>query len=1559
LATTLRQLQKSIRFASHLSSCNAAGAVPPAQQPAGAGVVRRSSAPPSQQRAAAPPPSPAAAMAQAVEMVEVRRAPPVPLLLRAAATPMQIASIQFGIMSADEIARASYMQVQSRDFYSPPDRAQTRGGALDARLGAIDKRAYCETCHNLQTDCVGHFGYIKLRLPVFHVGYFKATLQILQMICKGCSRVLLDPETRERYINVMRSPQVSSKSHIRGSLLREVWTRARKVRVCPYCEHLNGTVKKTTILRVVHYPEGNKPPSKKKPDDEDDLIDDDPRRKHDVYHPEYATAVDGNPELRRHIGKAADDLNPQRVLDLFTAISPGDVQLLDMDPDIGRPERLLVSYMPVPPLCIRPTVCADPTVGSTEDDLTMKAAEIVHINNVITQAMERGVTSQNIFENWDLLQHEVARYINSEQPGLPPIQGVSKPLRGISQRLKGKTGRFRGNLSGKRVDFSGRTVISPDPNLNIDQVGVPERVCKILTFPERITPFNINRLRAAVINGPDVYPGANFATVPEHVKKGALPTPGGDGTTKIFLRYGDRKKIAKSLKLGSVVERHLIDGDVVLFNRQPSLHRVSIMSHRVKVSQHRTFRFNECVCNPYNADFDGDEMNLHVPQTEEARAEALGLMSCLVNMVTPRNGEPLIAAIQDFITTSYLVTRKDIMMDRAEFCQAVCMMSSAAGHVQIPPAAIIKPRELWTGKQLFTVLVQAAALSGLAEEERKPGSPARVEALRSINADIPEKSFSLQGVKDVAPQMCPKDGYISFRGGVLISGQVGKKTVGGGSKRSILYVLSRERGPDAAAFAMNWLARFSARWLSSYGFSIGVDDVRPSDALSRRKMNLVQNGYDRCTEFIDEFKRGKLKLRPGCSPAETLEAVVSAELSRIREDGGKACIAELDPRSNAALAMALSGSKGSNINISQMVSCVGQQTVGGNRAPDGFVGRALPHFPVGLKAREPAAKGFVQNSFFSGMTCTEFFFHTMGGREGLVDTAVKTAETGYMQRRLMKALEDLSVQYDSSVRSSDGTMVQVRYGDDGLDPAEMEADDGEPVEFGRCLIDSVSAADDNHGARRDDDDPFLSANELRTVTRGLLTSLTKSLGPTDNEELVRKVGKFLYDIADKQEERGRGAAKRQDRDWTATVNAAHGQRKSQAASFVDRVRRKIRKSTVEPGSAVGAVGAQSIGEPGTQMTLKTFHFAGVASMNITLGVPRIKEIINASKNISTPILTAPLENNRKVEAARIVKGRIEQTLLGEICVFMKEVYRRDWSYLVVKVDTDAIERLQLELSIVEICEAILEHNFAKIKVEPRNCALLPSKHASSRGGSGRRHDGNLIRLFPTSKVERFSSGDPALMRTDDRRKLEESREHYLLQLLKQQLPYVTVAGIKGIERAVINDVGDGVHNLLVEGDDIVRVMGVSGIVGTEVTSNHVMAMEPALGIEAARQTIMNEIQYTMQSHGMSIDARHVKLLADCMTASGTVLGITRFGIQKMRTSTLMLASFEMTVEHLFDAAIHSRRDNIVGVSERIIMGIPIPLGTGRFRLLRGAAPLPRRRGTVVDGGVAAMEVAAA
>lgn len=1335
-------------------------------------------------------------------------------LISTSVVPKQISSIQFGLMSPEEMALASHIEVNNRSLYDPQDRAQSRGGPLDPRLGAISKTATCETCNKSLQDCIGHFGYIRLVLPVFHPGYFKAILKILQMICKHCSLVMLDPNTRAHYLRLLAAR--GDKGRGTGPLLREIWEKSKKCKRCPYCGRANGTVKKTAILKIVHYPMDNKPPSKRKDDDDDDDLQDHTLDDLINVDPAFLDAAKANPDLRKYIPKAADDLNPMRVLHLFEKMPSEDVQLIDMDPRFGRPERLILQYMPVPPLCIRPSVCSDPSAGSTEDDLTVKASEILEVNSVITQLLKKGGKPAHVFESWDHLQYEVARYINSEMPGLPMIQGQSKPLRGVSQRLKGKTGRFRGNLSGKRVDFSGRTVISPDPNLRIDQVGVPVLVAKILTFPERANNFNRRMLQRAIRNGPDKYPGANFIEMRDGSKR--------------FLKYGDRNKIARELKNGMIVERHIIDGDIVLFNRQPSLHRISIMAHRVKISPHRTFRFNECVCAPYNADFDGDEMNLHVPQTQEARAEAIELMGVVNNILTPKNGEPLVAATQDFITASYLVTSKNVFMDRAEFTRVLAMLSNAAFELPLPTPAIIKPMELWTGKQLFTVLVQSAALSSGAstrpiEWDGDSFAEASVipPSFALLTTEVKEKGFSMKGKTGPmnSPVMCPKDAYVVFRGGELMCGQLGKKTLGDGSKPSILYVLGRECGNEAAGFAMNQLARFAARWLAEGGFSIGVDDVTPSSSLLKTKAKIVKAGYAKCDDYIDQLRRGTLQLRPGSSPEQTLEAVLNSELSAIRDDAGKACTEDIDVRTNAALTMALAGSKGSVINISQMIACVGQQTVGGGRAPDGFFGRALPHFELGLKARSPAAKGFVRNSFFSGLVATEFFMHAQSGREGLTDTAVKTAETGYMQRRLVKALEDLNVQYDSTVRSSNGSLVQVMYGDDSLDPLDMEGKDGDPVEFERVLQGAICSAQGLPGH-------IMTPHELRLSTEELSYKLesdllaAKLIPPpgSENEGGLRKSIKaarsFLLEKANEQEK----------------ASSCYGLRHCEVKMFLMFVQAKVRKAEVEPGTAVGAIAAQSVGEPGTQMTLKTFHFAGVASMNITQGVPRLKEIINASKSIATPLTEAPLVHQHSLEAARIVKGRVERTCLGELALYVKEVFRSTNAYVAVRLDMDTIGKLQLDIDVEKVAESIVQHSFSKLKVTRDDIVVMkPDK----------------LRIRPQRKG--------AAKKERNAKKEMENQIYFLLQSLKEQLAAVPICGIAAVSRAVINDKGkdksrkddadapDHTYELLIESDDIASIMVVPGVDGTKVVCNHIMAVEKVLGIEAARYVLRVYIIY--------------------------------------------------------------------------------------------------------------------
>nr|CAD7197843.1 unnamed protein product [Timema douglasi] len=1353
-----------------------------------------------------------------------------------------ISHVCFGVDSPHQIQQQAHLHVVAKNLYNQDtQRTPVPYGVLDRRMGTNQKDANCSTCGKGLNDCIGHYGYIDLELPVYHVGYFRAVITVLQTICKSCSKVLLPDKDRKLYRLKAMNPALPYLS--KKALRKQILDKSKKVNTCPYCREANGVVKKCGLLKIVHEKFRHKKSS-------DPVVMEKIAAYNDVleYNREIESAVSGG---------LAHIYNPLEVLQLLERIPEEDVPLLLMNPSISRPQDLLLTRIPVPPLCIRPSVVSDLKSGTNEDDLTMKLSEIVFINDVIMKHRQSGAKVQMINEDWDFLQLHCALYINSETSGIPLNMQPKKSSRGLVQRLKGKQGRFRGNLSGKRVDFSSRTVISPDPNLRIEQVGVPVHVAKILTYPERVNKANLSLMKQLVKNGPDVHPGANFVE-----QRGVA--------FKKFLKFTNRSKVAHELRPGDIVERHLRDGDIVLFNRQPSLHKLSIMSHKAKVLEHRTFRFNECVCTPYNADFDGDEMNLHLPQTEEARAEALVLMGNKSNLVTPRNGELLIAATQDFITGAYLLTQKDNFLDRGQACQlAACLLAGddIAMNIELPPPAIRKPMALWTGKQIFGLIL-------------RPNKSCPIKA----NLQTKGRAYSKN------EELCVNDSYVIIRNSELLAGSMDKSTLGSGSKSNIFYVLLCDWGEDISAKAMWRLARLTSYFIMHRGFSIGIGDVTPGHGLLKAKHDLLDAGYSKCGQYIQALQEGKLQCQPGCSEEETLEAIILKELSVIRDHAGKACLRELHP-SNSPLVMALSGSKGSFINISQMIACVGQQAISGHRVPNGFEDRALPHFERHSKI--PAAKGFVENSFYSGLTPTEFFFHTMGGREGLVDTAVKTAETGYMQRRLVKSLEDLCLHYDMTVRNSIGDIVQFMYGGDGLDPTYMEGKDC-PVDCQRVL-DHVRAK-----CPAKDEEPLDGPSINKAAEEILKTEDFDGCSKEFKEELRAFMESFASRVTHLRYKLGYSESST----LPSVILQLERLTVTQLVEFFHTCKEKYMRAKIEPGTAVGALGAQSIGEPGTQMTLKTFHFAGVASMNITQGVPRIKEIINASKQISTPIITAYLENDTDAEFARRVKGRIEKTTLGEVCAYIEENYLPDDSFLLLKLDIERIRLLKLEVDAESIRYSICT---SRLKIKP-----------------------DLVRVVGDSIITVKPNKAHASI-------------NYALQALKETVPKVVIKGLSSVNRAVIHNDDSGgqtKYKLFVEGDNLRDVMATPGVKGTKTTSNNTYEVFTTLGIEAARATIMTEIKLVMENHGMSIDRRHPMLVADLMTSRGEVLGITRHGLSKMKESVLNLASFEKTADHLFDAAYFGQKDAITGVSESIIMGIPMAIGTGIFKLLHKYPLIP-------------------
>ncbi len=705
-------------------------------------------------------------------------------------------------------------------------------------------------------------------------------------------------------------------------------------------------------------------------------------------------------------------LMPTDVRERLERIPDEDVEVLGMDPANARPEWMVLTVLPVPPVTARPSITLESGQRS-EDDLTHKLVDIIRINQRFMENRDAGAPQLIIEDLWELLQYHVSTYFDNEIQGIPPARHRSgRPLKTMAQRLKGKEGRFRGSLSGKRVNFSARTVISPDPDIGIDEVGVPVDVAKELTITVNVTERNLEAMRELVRNGKN-HPGANYAIRP-------------DGR-RLKLMESNYETLASELDIGWKVERHLIDGDIVLFNRQPSLHRLSIMAHYVRVMPGRTFRLNPAVCPPYNADYDGDEMNLHVLQTEEARAEAKILMEVQRNIISPRFGRPIVGGIHDYITGLFMLTWGDKRFSKEE---ALDILRNIDFDELGEPAGIGEDGQpYWTGKQIFSVILP----EGLNQEFR--GKVCR--------------KCTEQGLI-CRKEDCPNEAYVHIKNGRLISGVIDEMAIGS-FKGMIIDRIYRKLGDSTAKEFISKASRLAINYILLAGFSFGISDEDiPEEGKEQIRDEVIKEAEEKVKRLIMAYEAEELEALPGRTLEETLELLIMQELGRARDEAGEIAGRYLGIE-NPGVLMARSGARGSILNLTQMAACVGQQSVRGERIMRGYHGRTLPHFKPGDRSAD--ARGFVRSSFKDGLSPTEYFFHAMGGREALVDTAVRTSQSGYFQRRLINALQDLEVKYDGTVRETRDTVVQFMYGEDGVDPAKSVG--GKSVDIDEILREEI------------------------------------------------------------------------------------------------------------------------------------------------------------------------------------------------------------------------------------------------------------------------------------------------------------------------------------------------------------------------------------------------------------------------------------------------------------------------------------------------------------------------
>ncbi|MBI4448023.1 DNA-directed RNA polymerase subunit A' [Candidatus Woesearchaeota archaeon] len=833
----------------------------------------------------------------------------------------KIGKIVFGMLSSKMVKKMASAKIVTPELYDK-EGYPVDGGLMDIRLGVIDPGLRCKTCGGKLKECIGHFGYIELARPIVHINYMDVTVKVLQSTCRECSRILADDKQIQKYKARLEKLEGESLEHYRIGV-KAIANILKNVKKCPHCKAKQYTVK---IEKPTNFIEDNK------------------------------------------------RINTIEILTRFEKITEEDMYFLGFKPEYARPEWCILTVLPIPPVTIRPSITLE-SGERAEDDLTHKLGDIVRINQRLFENINAGAPEIIVEDLWDLLQYHITTFFNNEVSQMPPARHRSgQPLKTLSERIKSKEGRFRHNLAGKRVNFAARTVISPDPKIEINEVGIPKEVAMELTIPERVTEWNIKKLKEYVSNGPTKYPGANYVRM-------------GDGKKKKISKE-THEQIIEELSPGCVVERHLIDGDISIFNRQPTLHRMSIMCHKIRVLPGKSFRLNPTICAPYNADFDGDEMNLHIPQTEEAKSEADILMNVPTQIISPKHGLNIMGCIEDSVSGNYLLTK--VM----EF-----------------------PKE-----EAISLLVSI----GIDEWEKFKNFKKTVTGKEIFSALLP-KDFDFVGKSKNGEKVVIKDGQ-------LVSGVIDVSTIGEGGG-SLLRDIYRLYGADKTVSLLGKIFTLGIAVLTKRGFTTTTSDSDLSEDLTKEVKISINEAEEEVEKLIAKCRKGQLSSYPGKTIEETLELMILQKLNETRNKVGS-MIAHSSNEVNSTLIMARSGAKGNILNLAQTAALVGQQALRGKRIDKGYKDRTLPLFKEGDMG--PAARGFVRHSYKKGLNPIEFFFHAMTGRDSLMDTALRTPKSGYLYRRLANALQDLKIEYDFTTRDANQSIIQFRYGDDNIDVSKSE-----------------------------------------------------------------------------------------------------------------------------------------------------------------------------------------------------------------------------------------------------------------------------------------------------------------------------------------------------------------------------------------------------------------------------------------------------------------------------------------------------------------------------------------
>ncbi|KAF7707147.1 DNA-directed RNA polymerase I subunit RPA1 [Silurus meridionalis] len=1274
----------------------------------------------------------------------------------------RLEGMSFGLYSSTEIRKLSVKSVTNPlllDNVGNP----APNGLYDLSLGPADLKEICTTCMQNFNNCPGHFGHVDLHLPVYNPFLFDKLYMLVRGSCLSCHMLtcpraaihlllnqlkLLDvgamkevyelpivlnqllesnpqasgaeiQEALEEYsgpvIKANHSIHCAPIKHIcemKGSLITEFWRAQMTSRKCPNCSASKSQIRREHNSKLIITHSGVKDDGKT---DKDDAH---------VAKRGYLT-----PSLARdHIIKVWEK-EGFFLKHLFSGLAENGfspdmffLELLMVPPSRYRPvsrlgdqmftngqtvnmQAVIKDNIIIQKLLALIATEKEKTIECTQTEIEepSETKEESKIDQTFLTGLPGLTLTDKLYNIWIRLQTHVNIVFDSDMDKL-----MTEKFPGIRQILEKKEGLFRKHMMGKRVDFAARSVICPDMYIGTNEIGIPMVFATKLTYPQPVTPWNVKQLRQAVLNGPDVHPGASMVINED-----------GSRTILSHTNPTQREAIAKQLLTPStgqhripmkIVNRHIKNGDVLLLNRQPTLHRPSIQAHCARILPgEKVLRLHYANCKAYNADFDGDEMNAHFPQSELGRAEAYTLVSTDQQYLVPKDGTPLAGLIQDHMVSGTSMTIRDCFFQQDQYMELVYRgLTDKRGRVKLLPPALIKPQKLWTGKQLVSTL-----LLNVIPENHIPLN-------LTGKAKIPSKAWVKEPPRSVPgyhpDSMC--DSQVVIRNGELLVGVLDKAHYGS-SAYGLVHCCYELYGGETSGKLLSCLARLFTAYLQLYrGFTMGVEDILVKPGANKRRKKLIKESVN-CgvkalgtafnipsaaaeNEGRDLWQNAHLNTDQ--RDFNMVDLKFKEEVNQVNNNINKVCMPlglhRSFPENNLQL-MVQSGAKGSTVNTMQISCLLGQIELEGRRPPLMPSGKSLPCFQP--YEPQPRSGGFVTGRFLTGIKPPEFFFHCMAGREGLVDTAVKTSRSGYLQRCVIKHLEGLVVQYDLTVRDSDGSVVQFLYGEDGLDIPKTQflqsrqfpfiKDNFEVIRKSQCLDEVLAKLDPQaahshfkaikkwkakhaHSSPRDGAFLYFSQKKLGKIKSraegqsgefvngrdNTIAQLIENWNSMDESSRFRYLKKTTHCpdpcLAVYRPDICFGSVSETFESiiesYLSQFNIKQEYRTSSESVDAERLRHllhlKWQRALCDPGEAVGLLAAQSIGEPSTQMTLNTFHFAGRGEMNVTLGIPRLREILMiASSKIKTPMMSIPVLNKKKaLKRVKTLQKKLTRVCLSEV-----------------------------------------------------------------------------------------------------------------------------------------------------------------------------------------------------------------------------------------------------------------------------------------------------------------------